>query len=166
MKYIVGLIAVAVLALGGFVFTHPSTQPVGATASPDVYWMTFFHQGLVVGGGASTVTDDVGATKVLTAAQVMNNHLIEFIATTTTTVDTPTAAQLEGIGLLQNAGDSYSLFIHASTTQITMAGNTGVTFTSASSTKIISAGTTGKVDFIRLPATESNGINAILVNAN
>lgn len=149
---------VVVLAFGGL--NKTPVQPVGAIAGGDVSNFTHFYNNVNI-GGFDFATTSVGSV-TYTALSIVNSRVIEHIATGATTATLPTNAALSSAGFLPNVGDTQTLFIHASTTLITLAGNTGLTLYSASSTKQIAAGSIGRIEFVRLGATEGRLIEAFL----
>lgn len=160
---------IGLLALGGTVFMlfrGPSVAPqipeAGAVSGPDVSFRMFFHDNIVVGGGVLATTSAGSVT--YTAANIANNKLIEHKATAALTATLPTAAALNAIGFLPNAGDTAMLYIHASTTNITLAGGTGTTLYSASTTRVIPANSTVALEFVKLPANESSTYNVFMSN--
>lgn len=113
-------------------------------------------------GGFDFATSSTGAA-TYTAVSINNARVIEHIAATALTATLPTNAALSAVGFLPNVGDTQTFFIHASTTKITLAGNTGVTLASASTTKDISPGLIGRIECSRLGATEARGIWCLLM---
>jgi hypothetical protein len=162
-KLLLGVGAGLVLALavlGGMSLSKSDGQPVGAAAGPDVTSMTFFHDNVNI-GGRTLATSSIG-TATYTAANIANSRLIEHNAASALTVTLPTNAALSAIGFLPKAGDTQSLFIHASTTEITLAAGTGMTLESASSTLKVAANNTARLEFVRLGATEGRRIEVLL----
>jgi hypothetical protein len=151
----------ALIMVLGFVFV-PRTVTLGANPGPDVYSRTFFHDNINVGGGVLATTSQGAAT--YTAANISNSRLIQHIASAALTATLPTAAALSAVGFLPNVGDSQVVFVQASTTKITLAGNTNVTISSASTTLDISPGKTARLEFVRLGATENKGYWVTMVS--
>lgn len=160
-KFITGLIALVIGVVGGIFLHAPQTPAPGAVSSPDQYVFTHFYDNVNI-GGYDFATTSIG-TVTYTAASIVRSHVIEHQASAAVTASLPTNAALSAAGFLPNVGDTQTLFIHASTTKITLAGGTGVTLYSASSTKEIAAGSIGRVEFVRLGATESRLIQATLI---
>ncbi len=165
MKLLTAIVAFLILAgVGAFILTHqgPKTDPaVGASAGPDVSFRTFFHDNAIIGGFDFATTSQGAVT--YTAASFTNAKVIEHVASGATTATLPTNAALSAAGYLTSIGDTDTKYIHASTTKITFAGNTGVTLSTASSTKDISANSTGILTCARLGATEGRLIQCLLV---
>ena len=155
----VALVALGVVLLGGK--APAQVTDLGGASGQHVSFHQFFHDNITV-GGYSFATSSAG-TATYTAASINNSRVIEHNATAALTATLPTNAALSAIGFLPSVGDSRVFFIHASTTLITLAGNTGVTLSSASTTKAISAGTTGRVECVRLGATEARSIKCLLI---
>lgn len=147
-------VAVLVVVLG-FMFFTPVQKPYGAASGPNVSFRTFFHDNISVGGNVFATSSQGAVT--YPANSIVNSRLIQHIATGATTATLPTATALNATGFLPNVGDSQVLFIQASTTKITLAGNTNVTISSASTTLDISPGKTARLEFVRLGATENRG---------
>lgn len=161
MKYLLSVVVGIILGAGGVLVVQPTQQPqLGAASGVDHSNKEFFHGNMEVGGGVLATTSQGAVT--YTAAQVMNSKVIEHVASAALTATLPTAASLSSAGFIKNPGDTFTLFIHASTTAITIAGGTGMSLQSASSTKAIPAGNTGRLDFTRLPATEGGRIDVLL----
>lgn len=161
--FIIGTIAVAALLLGGFALvqkTAVTAPPNGAVTGPDVYAMTFFHDNVNV-GGLDFATSSTGAV-TYTAASIVKSRVIEHQAASAVTATLPTNAALSALGFLPNVGDTQVIFIHASTSAVTLVGSTGVQLNSASTTLLIGAGKTGRIEFVRYGATEGRLINGIL----
>lgn len=160
---IIGALAVIALLIGGYaLYKTPTTpsQPVGAIAGGDVSNFTHFYNNVNVGGFDFATSSQGSVT--YTATSIVGARVIEHIAPAATTATLPTNALLSAAGFLPNIGDTQTLYIHASTTKITLAGATGVTLFTASSTKEIAAGSIGRVDFVRLGASEGRTIWAFL----
>ncbi len=162
-KFITGLAGVLVgaIAILGFVALKPSpTPPAGSTSGPDVFSFTHFYDNVNV-GGTDFATSSVGAV-TYTAASLAKTRVIEHQAASAVTATLPTNAAWSGVGFLPNVGDTQTIFIHASTTAVTLAGNTGVTLASASSTLKVAAGSIGRLECTRLGATEARLIECLL----
>lgn len=156
-------LAVAVAALATAVFYNPTViHPVVGAAGQDFSNRVFFHDNAIIGGNDYATSSQGAATYTGTA--FANAKVIEQQAPGALTVTLPTNAQLSSIGYLQYAGDTDTKFLHASTTLVTLVGNTGVTLSAASTTKQVSAGTTGIITCSRLGATEARLIQCILVS--
>jgi hypothetical protein len=158
---------VLVFALGimmaafGVMRMMPQQQPpLGSAAGPDMQQHINFYDNMTV-GGADFATSSQG-TVTYTAASIANSRVIEHKATAALTATLPTNTALSAVGFLPKVGDTQTLFIHASTTKVTLAGNTGVTLFSASSTKDVAAGSIGRLECTRLGATEGRLIWCIL----
>lgn len=160
---IIGVLAVIALLVGGYALyktpTMPS-QPFGAIAGGDVSNFTHFYDNVNV-GGQDFATSSVGSV-TYTAISIVKSRVIEHQAASAVTATLPTNALLSAAGFLPNVGDTQSLFIRASTTAVTLLGGTGMQLNSASSTLVIGAGKVGKIDFVRLGATEGRLIVGIL----
>lgn len=139
----------------------PTPAPVSYGAAGSTFSSEVFLQNGETVGGYDFATSSRGVV-TYTASSITRSRVIEHIATAATTGTLPTNAALSSLGFLQNVGDTKTLFIQASTTKITMAGNTGVTISSASTTLDISPGKIGRLDFVRLGATESGLIQVLL----
>jgi hypothetical protein len=150
----------AVVVVGFLGMVYPKVDltnlSVGGSAGPEFYDRLFFKDNVVVGGGSFATTSQGAAT--YTASNIVNNRLILHRAPGALTATLPTKASFNSAGFLQYPGDTYSMYIYASTTAITIAGNTGVRLDSASTTNNINAAGVGKLEFIRLPATEDSDI--------
>lgn len=154
-------LVLAAAALGFAVFGGKTPAvDLGAAAGPDVSFHTFFRDNVTI-GGSTFATSSAGAV-TYTAASLVNSKLVEHNATGALTATLPTNAALSSAGFLPSAGDTKEIYIHASTTLITLAGSTGVTLSSASTTKAISANTTGVLNCVRLGATEGRLIQCLL----
>lgn len=123
-----------------------------------------FRDSMTVGGKVFATSSRGSVT--YTATSIATSKVIEHNAEAATTATLPTAALLSAAGFLQNVGDTATIYIHASTTQITLAGGTGVTLNAASSTKVILPNTTARIDFVRQGATENRAIWALMSTAN
>lgn len=157
---IVGGLLVAGLVFGLNLSKEKPTLP-GAASGSDVSFRMFFRDNINVGGN-DFATSSVGAA-TFTAALINNARVIEHTAASAVTLTLPTNAALSGAGFLPNVGDTQVVFIHATTTAITLAGNTGVTISTASSTKSIAAGQIGRLECTRLGALEARGIWCLLI---
>lgn len=116
-----------------------------------------------VGQGVMATTSQGAVT--YTATQIASNRYIQHVASAALTATLPTKASLNAAGFLKNPGEVFTLFIYASTTKITLAGNTGVNLETASTTKDISAAGIGRIDFIRQTGAENGNIDAFLTTA-
>jgi hypothetical protein len=157
---LIGALAGAVAVFAGFLIFQPAAIPPLGGSGIDEYTFKQFHDNMLVGGGVFA-TSSQGAT-TYTAASIVNSRVIFHAAESTLTATLPTNAALSAAGFLPNVGDTQTLYIYASTTLITIAGNTEVRLDSASTTNIVNAGGVGRLDFIRLPATENRGIEVHL----
>lgn len=158
------VLSVVALAVAGVTYVaipsmKASVDALGASGSTFTSRVAFLDNTIV--GGNTFATSSQG-TVTYTAATFANARNIEHNATGATTATLPTNASLSSVGYLPNVGDSQMLFIHATTTKITLAGNTGVTLASASTTPAVSAGSIGKLECTRLGATEAKGIWCLL----
>ena len=165
MNKIIGSIAVIALIVGGWgLYNTFQTQPVqqnfGATAGGDFFNLVSFHAGVVTGGNDFATSSQ--GTVTYTTASIVKANLIEHIATAATTATLPTNTALSAAGFLPNPGDTVTIYLHASTTAITIAGNTGVTLYSASSTKQVAEGAYGSLECTRLGKTEARLIECLL----
>lgn len=164
MKTSIVLSVVAILlaaSTAGLVLFGQSAQaPLSGAAGPNVSFHTFFGDDATIGGNRFATTSQGSVT--YTAASIVNSKLIEHNAEAATTATLPTNALLSSAGFLPTVGDTRQIFIHASTTLITLAGSTGVTLSSASTSKNISANSTGILTCIRLGATEGRFIKCLL----
>lgn len=162
-KFLGGVVVALVLAAGVFVVTRtepaPATPPSGAAGS-EFSSKLILRDNEVVGGYTFATSSSGSVT--YTAASFVNTRLIEHNATAAVTATFPTNTLLSSAGFLPSQGDTQTIFIHASTTQITLAGGTGVTLSSASSTKVVLPNTTARVECARLGATESRLIQCIM----
>lgn len=168
MKTAIGItiaVVLGVVALGAALFYGPVVAPVqqalGSIVGPDVSQQMFFHQNITV-GGQDIATTSTGSF-VLPASYMVSARVIESNSSGAATMTLPTNANLSAAGYLPYVGDSQSEFVHASTTGITVAGNTGVVLSSASSTPFINAGQVGKLECVRLGATEARKIWCLLI---
>ncbi|MBP9771417.1 MAG: hypothetical protein KBD16_00620 [Candidatus Pacebacteria bacterium] len=166
-KFLGGVLVALVIAGGVFVFTRtesvPAAPPSGAAGS-EFSSKLILRDNVVVGGNTFATSSRGSVT--YTAASIVNTRLIEHNAEAATTATFPTNALLSSAGFLPSPGDTASLFIHASTTQITLAGGTGVTLSSASSTKVVLPNTTARVECARLGATEGRIIQCLMTAAS
>lgn len=153
------VIASVLVVVLGFTFFVPQ-PPLAGSAGPDVTAFTHFYDNVNI-GGATFATSSEG-TVTYTAASIVRSRVIEHDATGATTATLPTNTALSALGFLPNVGDTQSIFIHASTTKITLAAGTGMTLASASSTKAVSAGSIGRLDCVRLGVTEARNIWCLL----
>lgn len=159
---ILALIALVVGASAlGIAVSYKPAPVVGSSPGQDISFRQFFRDNIIV-GGYDYATSSIGAA-TYPVVPFMNAKLIEQQAASALTVTLPTGASLSSAGYLQNIGDTDIKYIHASTTAITLAGNTGLTLSSASSTTKISAGTTGILTCARLGTTEARLIQCLLV---
>lgn len=165
---LVGL-AIAVLVLSGFLFSkstvveHTNTIQAGA-AGPDFYAEIGAHNNITVGGGYRA-TSSANAAETLTASDIVNSRVIEQKASQALTLTLPTNAALSSAGFLPNAGDTKTVYLMASTSAITVAGNSGVLLFAGSTTRQVAASSTGRLDFVRLGAT-SNKVIHVFLNAD
>lgn len=153
------VVAAVIAGLIGFYFHTPVAQPLGAAGSTFSFPVSFLDN--VTTGGYDYNASITGTVTYNTVA-FARARVIEHIATTTTTVSIPTNAALSAAGFLPNVGDTSTTFIHASTTLITLSGNTGVTLGTASTSAKISPGQTGTLQCARLGAAEARLIQCIL----
>ncbi len=172
MKTVLLGLSFLVAAVVGGLISHQLQQnptevtvdhPAGAAASPDVFFHTFFRDGMTQ-GGFDFATSSRGSV-TYTAASFVRANVIEHNAEAALTATLPTNAALSAAGFLPNVGDSQNIYIHASTTKMTLAGSTGVTLATASSTKDISPGFIGTLTCTRLGATEARTIQCLLINS-
>lgn len=160
-------IALVLSAIG--LFTGDVTNPViertiekvGAAAGPTFDNQIEARDSITVGGRVFATSS--AGTVTYTAVSLVNTNLVEHNATGALTATLPTEASLSAAGFLPRQGDTKTIFIHASTTKITLAGNTNLTLHSASTTLEISPNTTARLDFVRLGATEARKIQAFLI---
>lgn len=149
-KYIyVGLVAVLVIALGAYWFPKGSTPSVGALVSPDVYDNLRLHEDAEIGGG-NLATSSIGAA-TYTAAQVFNNKLITHTAASALTVTLPASSTVSQI---KETSMTHTLYLAPVTTNITVAGGTGVDLNIGSSTAVCLAGGVCRLDFVRKANTD------------
>lgn len=120
-----------------------------------------FQGGAVLGG--KVVASSTVVTQTLAKTDIFDVAYFNAKAAAAATLTFPTKASLGQTNFIPNAGDKWIWQLHASTSAVTLAGNTGVTLRAASSTKI-NAGQTGTVIFTRLPKTEGSTIDALLYN--
>ncbi len=163
-------VLLGIIAMAGFTYFVQETpaprdlnaEPTYAgAAGPEQTAHAFFRDNVTI-GGSRFATSSQGAV-TYTAASIANSRVIEHIAGAALTATLPTNAALSALGFLPNVGDTQTIMIHASTTAITLAGNTGVTLFSASSTKQVAAGSIGRLELTRLGATEGRAIHALLI---
>jgi hypothetical protein len=157
---LIAVVAAAVGALAVFALGGSAEKPAGAAGSTFSFPVAF--QDNVVVGGYDFATSSAG-TVTYTAVSFARARVIEHIATGAVTASLPTNAALSAAGYLPAVGDTQTVMIHASTTIITLAGNTGVVLGSATSTRQINPGQTGLLSCARLGAAESRSIQCILV---
>lgn len=157
----IAVVVGVILGAAGVLALVPKEPTTGAQSGTEVSFRQSFRDNIVVGGYDFATTSQGTAT--YTAASIANSRVIEHIAPAALTATLPTNAALSAVGYLPNVGDTQTLFIHASTTKITLAGNTGLTLHSASSTKDVAAGSIGRLECTRLGATESRGIWCLLL---
>ncbi len=159
---IISVIAAAIVVVIGLTIVPRTTiTQVGGSSGNTQTSHQYFLDNTTTGGLDFATTSQ--GTVTYTAASIVNARVIEHIASAATTGTLPTNAALSSLGFLPNVGDTQSFFIHASTTAITLAGNTGVTLVTASSTKLVAAGSIGRVECTRLGATEARLIWCILI---
>lgn len=163
---VIGLIAVIALGVAsvGLFLKTPAIPPTVGAASPEFFSKIFARDDIVVGGATFSTTSQ--GTVTYLAANLVGTKVIEHNATAALTATLPTNANLSAAGFLPNIGDTATIYIHASTTQITLAGSTGVTLNAASSTKVILPNTTARIDFFRHSAVEGRLIWALMTTAN
>lgn len=157
------VLSIATLLGTAYLFTKPAQEAVQnslAGAGNTFSQRVFFFDNTVTGG--NTLATSSRGTVTYTAATFVNARNIEHNAEAATTATLPTNAALSAAGYLPNVGDSQTVFIHASTTKITLAAGTGITLATASSTKDVSAGSIGALTCTRLGATEGRGIWCLL----
>lgn len=164
---LVGVALVLVLVVGanfplnGQTVTERVIDKVGAAASPDVYNHTSFHNDVTIGGGwyATTTTSGTYGTGV-----ILKNKFITETGATAVTRTLPTKATLDSEGFLPNVGDTATRFIFASTSAVTLAGNSGVLLHSMGTTTAltISASSTARLDFVRLNDTNGRVIEVLI----
>ncbi len=166
-EWIIGGVAVVALVLsvvGGGSTTTIVEKVVGddslGSSGSEFFSKIAFRDDVVIGGKVFS-TSSIGSV-TYTAASIINSKVIEHQAASAVTASLPTEASLSSAGFLPNVGDTEVLFITASTTAITLAGNTNLTLTSASSTLVIGKGRTGRIEFVRTGATEGRKIQAVL----
>ncbi len=149
-KLAVSISVVAVLIAGIVFFNKPAqitvdkTQTLGGVAQ-DQYSEAFFHDTATVGGNI-LATSSIGAV-TYTAASISKVSLIQHTAASALTATLPASSTLTNF--IKYPGDTKTIYIHAITTGITLAGATGVDLDTASSTKNIVAGNVARLDFIR-----------------
>lgn len=155
----IGALVSAVILVAGYFVVGPALevpQPPLSGSGQEQSQRAFFRDNMEVGGGVLATTSQGAGT--YTASNIINSRVIVHVASAALTATLPTKAALDATGFIRNPGDTYELFIYASTTLITLAGNTGVLLDSASTTNNISAMGAAKLEFVRLPATEDRNI--------
>jgi hypothetical protein len=106
--------------------------------------------GLTTLGGGTFATTSAGTVTYL--ASSFNKGVIEHTASSAVTASLSASSTLSE--QIPNSGDSMTRYIHAITSNITLAGGTGTDLNTASSTKVILAGKTARLDFIRKADTD------------
>lgn len=164
-KYLVlvaGLVVTAFIAIMGLGSEGNTVveKIVGAAAGPEHTERQYFKDSVVIGGRTFATTSQ-GAT-TYNAADIANSKVVLHKATAALTATLPTKTNLNAAGFLPGVGDTHTMFVYASTTLITLAGNTGVRLDSASTTNNINAAGSARLDFIRLPATEDFDIEVMM----
>lgn len=152
MKYIVGLLVIAVLGLGAFVVTRPSQVPFGA-AGPDQYAFANFFGGMSVGQGI--IASSTSASQTLSGSEFLNADTLDYtvnVGSVTLTLAASTTPICSSLGI----GQRRNIFIRNATTTaastITLAGGTGIKLKIASTT-ILAGNTDGsnmaKIELVR-----------------
>lgn len=167
MKYFVGLLAIAVLALGTFDLVHNQASPASTTDSsqknqiygstgPDQYAFANFFGGMTIGQG--TIASSTSASVTLTGNEFINSDTLAYtvnVGSITLTLPAYNSSMCASIG----TGQRRSLLIRSATTTvgstITLASGSGFYVRSASTT-IINSNTSG-TDFGKLDVTKSVG---------
>lgn len=163
-NYIVSALVSVVVVVVGITFFVPKAntvvnQTLGAAGSTFSF-PVFFQSGVTIGGGYLATTSANNFT--YSANDIARNIGILQISSSAVTGTLPTNVQLSSVGFLPNPGDTYTLFINASTSSLTLAGNTDVILSAASTTKQIAAGQIGTLEFIRMGTSEARRIKVLL----
>jgi hypothetical protein len=122
--------------------------------SQDEYAKKFFHE-VISEGGAWYATTSTSGTYL--ASTIANSKLITETGASAVTRTLPTRDALNGAGFLPNVGDTGSLYIFASTSAVTLAGNSGVLLHGMGTTTLaIMASSTARLDFVRMNSTNGS----------
>lgn len=148
-KFVVTVVAIVALVLGGFAAFRPETvrevvKEVGGASTEHSFPEKFFQP--VTFGGNVLATSSVGSA-TYTAASLQNTTLIQHTAASALTVALPASSTLTGI--IPKAGDSRTIYLNAITSNITVTGGTGTDLNSATSTPRVIANGVARLDFIR-----------------
>lgn len=168
MASIVSVLVAVVAFLGGMshegnlsVSVLPN-QTFGAAGS-EFFSQIMARDGITIGG--KVIASSTAATETLAATDINNVAVLNLKAAAAATVTLPSKSVLSGSGFLQNAGDTATITIHASTSAITLVGATGVSLQTNASSTIIYPFNTAKLIFTRLPAVEGSTYEVLLTGS-
>ncbi len=160
---VVGLLAVLVVGvnfpLNGTTVVERVVNNVGGSGQ-DEYALKSFHDDIVVGGNWYATTSTSGT---YLASTLVKSKFITETGASAVTRTLPTKASLDSAGFLPNVGDTMTRFIFASTSAVTIAGNSGVLVHGMGTTTLaIMASSTARLDFVRLNSTNGSVIEVLL----
>ncbi len=167
---ILGGLAACIVALAAFIGglnTTVSVSPVNdvfGAAGGDFYSLLYAHDNIVIGG--KVIASSTVVTQTLAATDVVGVKLLNAKAASAATLTLPTKSVLSAAGFLPIAGDSAEMFIHASTSAVTLSGGTGVKLSTNASSTIVYPDTTVKITFTRLSAGEGSTFEAVITGPN
>lgn len=124
----VALVAIVVIAIGGYMFPNVPAKVLGSVVGPDIFDHVTFHQNVTM-GGTQVATSSTAATYTLTTNELRKE--VSYISWTVN-VDTTLTTMASTSAPLSNlrTGESFSVyFFNASTTDAataTFAAGTGV----------------------------------------
>jgi len=160
----VGLLVVLLVGanfpIGGKTTTERVIEKYGV-ASGGVFDMpVVLHNDITVGGGWYATTSTSGT---YLGSTIVNSKFITETGETAVTRTMQTNAALSSAGFLPNVGDTATRYIFASTSIVTLAGNTGVLLHGMGTTTLaIMASSTARLDFVRLNSTNNNAIEVLI----
>lgn len=125
----IAIVAILLVAVGGWFAPATIVENLGAIAGPDIYGYLTVHGPFAQGGGVKTVTPTSGAV-TLTAADMRDSNVITFVASTTMPALTVTLPATTTFPLASEAGAYRSWVIEnpftAAATTTTIAAGTGI----------------------------------------
>ena len=149
MKYIVGFLAVAVLAIGGYFFPTftPAAQPAGSVVGNEIYNFLYIHAGEIL-GSAQAATSTSGTALTLTGNEFSNPNMGTWYVTINTNAGVTFTLPASTTAMCQSLqkNDSRRIWIvNASTTAntLTFAGSASIYLDSASTSAKLDGNTTG-----------------------
>lgn len=142
--------ATVALAIGLIGLTDKSEKPLGGCAGTECHNAMSYLQPITEGGNVLATTSQGAGT--YTAANLQNTSIVQHTAGAAFTGTLPASSSLTSF--VPKAGDRRTIYWHAITTGITLAGGTGTELNSASTTKNVNVGGVARLDFVRKANTD------------